>query len=162
MTLLAPTLEAFFTERLIGQRRASPHTIASYRDSFRLLLGFAQQATGTSPSRLDLADLDPSLIAAFLDHLERERGASVRSRNARLAAIRSLFRFAALHHPKHAALIQRVLAIPQKRFDRNEVCFLTREEMQRYSRRPTGRPGQAAATTPSWSWPPRPACGSQS
>jgi integrase/recombinase XerD len=128
MSLLAPTLEAFFTERMIGQRQASPHTIASYRDSFRLLLGFAQQRTGTAPSRLDLAALDPALISAFLDHLERERGASVRTRNARLAAIRSLFRFAALRHPEHAALIQRVLAIPQKRCDRNEVAFLTREE----------------------------------
>ena len=130
MSPLAPTLEAFFTERLIGQRQASPHTIASYRDSFRLLLGFASQHTGTFPSRLDLADLDPSLISAFLDHMERERGASVRTRNARLAAIRSLFRFAALRHPEHAALIQRVLAIPQKRFDRNEVSFLTRDETE--------------------------------
>ena len=130
MSPLAPTLEAFFTERLIGQRQASPHTIASYRDSFRLLLGFASQHTGTFPSRLDLADLDPSLICAFLDHMERERGASVRTRNARLAAIRSLFRFAALRHPEHAALIQRVLAIPQKRFDRNEVSFLTRDETE--------------------------------
>jgi site-specific recombinase XerD len=130
VSLLAPTLEAFFTERLIGQRRASPHTIASYRDSLRLLLGFAQQRTGISPSGLDLADLGPSLLSAFLDHLEQERGASVRTRNARLAAIRSLFRFAALRHPEHAALIQRVLAIPQKRFDRNEVSFLSRDETE--------------------------------
>lgn len=130
MSLLAPTLEAFFTERMIGQRRASPHTIASYRDSFRLLLGFARQRTGISPSCLDLADLNPSLISAFLDYLERERGVSVRTRNARLAAIRSLFHFAALRHPEHAALIQRILAIPQKRFDRNEVSFLTRDEAE--------------------------------
>jgi integrase/recombinase XerD len=130
MSLLAPTLEAYFTERLISQRRASRHTIAAYRDSLRLLLGFTQQRTGTTPSRLDLADLDAPLISAFLDHLEQTRGASVRTRNARLVAIRSLFGFAALRHPEHAALIQRVLAIPQKRYERNDVSFLTHDEVQ--------------------------------
>jgi integrase/recombinase XerD len=130
VTLIAPTLEAFFTERLAGQRQASPHTISSYRDSLKLLLGFASQRTGTTASRLDFADLDAPLIGAFLDHLERDRGASARTRNARLAAIRSLFRFAALRHPEHAALIQRVLAIPGKRHDRTDVCFLTREEIE--------------------------------
>jgi integrase/recombinase XerD len=130
VTLIAPTLEAFFTERLAGQRQASPHTISSYRDSLKLLLGFASQRTGTNASRLDFADLDAPLIGAFLDHLERDRGASARTRNARLAAIRSLFRFAALRHPEHAALIQRVLAIPGKRHDRTDVCFLTREEIE--------------------------------
>jgi len=130
MTLIAPTLEAFFTERLAGQRKASPHTIAAYRDSLKLLLGFACQRTGTQASRLDFADLDAPLIGAFLDHLERERGTGTRTRNARLAAIRSLFRFAALRHPEHAALIQRVLAIPGKRHDRTDVCFLTREETE--------------------------------
>jgi site-specific recombinase XerD len=130
MTLIAPTLEAFFTERLAGQRQASPHTISSYRDSLKLLLSFASQHTGTTASRLDFTDLDAPLIGAFLDHLERGRGASARTRNARLAAVRSLFRFAALRHPEHAALIQRVLAIPGKRCDRTDVCFLTTEETQ--------------------------------
>ena len=129
MTALAPTLEAFFVERLISQRSASPHTIASYRDALRLLLVFAQQRTGTPASRLDMADLDAPLIGAFLDHLEHERGSSPRTRNVRLAAIRSFYRFAALRHPEHAAVIQRVLAIPQKRFERNDVSFLDRSEV---------------------------------
>ncbi len=128
MTTVAPTLEAFFTERLISQRRASPHTIAAYRDGFRLLLGFAQQRSGKAPSNLEFEDLDAPTIAAFLDHLERARANSPRSRNARLAAIHSLYRFAALRHPEHAALIQRVLAIPPKRFNRIDVSFLTRAE----------------------------------
>jgi len=126
---LAPTLEAFFTDRLGRQRHASPHTVASYRDTLRMLLQFAEQRTGTAPSRLDVADVDAVLIGAFLDHLEHERGSTVRTRNVRLAAIRSLFRFAALRHPEHAALIQRVLDIPQKRFERNDISFLTREEV---------------------------------
>jgi site-specific recombinase XerD len=130
MTSLAPVLEAFFTERLINQRRVSPHTIASYRDTFRLLLGFAQQTIGKPPSRLDLADLDAPLIAAFLDHLEQQRHNSVRTRNARLVAVHSLCRYAAVREPGHAALIQRVLAIPQKRFERAEVSFLTRQEIE--------------------------------
>jgi integrase/recombinase XerD len=129
MTVLAPTLEAFFVERLISQRSASPHAVASYRDAFRLFLQFAQQHTGTPASRLDLADLDAPLIGAFLNYLEHERGSSPRTRNVRLAAIRSFYRFAALRHPEHAALIQRVLAIPQKRFDRNYVSFLSRGEV---------------------------------
>lgn len=130
MSTLAPTLEAFFTERLLTQRRASPHTIAAYRDAFRLLLTFAQQRTTKAPAALDLADLDAPLIAGFLDHLERERSNSVRTRNARLAAVHSLFRFAALRHPEHAALIQRVLAIPPKRVDRPDVAFLTPAEVE--------------------------------
>jgi integrase/recombinase XerD len=105
MTTLAPTLQAFFTERLLSQRRASPHTIAAYRDTFRLLFGFAQGETGKAPSKLELDDLDAPLIGAFLDSLERARRNSVRTRNARLAAIHSLFRFAALQHPDHAGLI---------------------------------------------------------
>ena len=112
MSALAPTLEAFFTERLLRQRNASPHTVAAYRDTMRLLLRFAHERTHKQPSELDLADLDAPLIAAFLDQLEHERGNSVRTRNARLAAVNSLYRFAALRHPEHAALIQRVLAIP--------------------------------------------------
>lgn len=130
MSLLAPTLEAFFVERLAGQRRASPHTIASYRDTFRLLLAFVERRTGTAPSRLDLAQLDAPLIGAFLDHLEVERGSSVQTRNIRLAAVRSLFRFAALRHPEHAAVIQRVLAMPQKRCERNDVTFLSSDEIE--------------------------------
>ena len=129
MSTLAPTLQAFFTDRLISQRQASPHTIAAYRDTFRLLLRFATERTRTPASELDFADLDAPLIGAFLTHLETERGNSVRTRNARLAAIHSLFRYAALHHPEHAASIQRVLAIPPKRFERNLVTFLTDDEV---------------------------------
>ena len=122
MSALAPTLEAFFTDRLLTQRQVSPRTVAAYRDTLRLLLGFAQQRTGTPPCRLDLADLDADLIAAFLTHLERDRRNGVRTRNARLAAIHSLFRYAALRHPEHAESIARVLAIPAKRYDRTLVC----------------------------------------
>ena len=128
MSALAPTLEAFFTERLVRQRHASPNTVAAYRDAWRLLLGFAQHRTGKQPSQLDVADLDASLIGAFLEHLEVERHNSVRTRNARLAAIRSLFRFAALRHPEHANHIARVLAIPTKRCERAVVCYLTEPE----------------------------------
>lgn len=129
MTPLAPLLEAFFTERLQRQRRASPHTIAAYRDAFRLLLGFAAEQTKKSPSDLLLSDIDAPRVGAFLDHLEKGRGNRVQTRNARLAAIRSFFHFAAFEEPAHAALIQRVLAIPQKRFDRNLVTFLTQPEV---------------------------------
>jgi integrase/recombinase XerD len=129
MSLLAPTLQAFFTERLIGQRQASPHTIAAYRDTLRLLLGFAADRVGKQPSGLDIDDLNAPLIGAFLDHLQHERHNSIRTRNARLAAIRSLFHYAALRHPEHAATIERVLSIPPKRFDRSLVCFLTEPEI---------------------------------
>jgi len=129
VTSLAPILEAFFTVRLQEQRRTSPHTIAAYRDSFRLLLAFAEKRLGKAPSALLLADLDAPFVAAFLDHLEKERGNGARTRNARLAALRSFFRFAASREPAHAALIQRVLAIPQKRFDRDLVTFLTLPEV---------------------------------
>jgi integrase/recombinase XerD len=129
MSALAPTLQAFFTDRLLTQRQASPRTVTAYRDTLRLLLSFAQQRTGTPPSRLDLADLDADLVAAFLTHLEHDRHNGVRTRNARLAAIHSLFHYAALHHPEHAELIQRVLAIPAKRYDRTLVCFLTPVEV---------------------------------
>ena len=129
MSLLAPTLETFFTERLIGQRRASPHTIASYRDTFGLLLAFAHQRTGRPPSRLQLEDLDAELIGAFLEHLEQQRHNSARTRNTRLSAIHSMFRFAALRHPEHAALIARVLAIPPKRTDKPLVTFLSDPEV---------------------------------
>ena len=129
MSALAPTLEAFFTERLTGQRNASPNTVAAYRDTWRLVLRFARARTGKEPSRLDLGDLDAPLIGAFLDHLEQERHNTARTRNARLSAIRSFFRYAALRHPEHAALIARVLAIPAKRCERAEVSYLTRPEL---------------------------------
>jgi site-specific recombinase XerD len=129
MTALAPVLEAFFTRRLINEKGVSPHTIAAYRDTFRLLLAFAHDRTGTQPAALELEDLDAPLIAAFLDHLEHNRGNSPRTRNARLAAIHSLFRYAALRHPEHAALISRVIAVPTKRFERAIVTYLTPDEV---------------------------------
>jgi integrase/recombinase XerD len=125
MATLAPLLQAFFTERLGRQRHASGHTVAAYRDTFRMLLGFVQHRLGRAPSALDLSELDAPLIGAFLDHLQTDRGNGIRTRNARLAAIHSLFRYAALRHPEQAALIQRVLAIPPKRFDKALVAFLT-------------------------------------
>jgi site-specific recombinase XerD len=129
MTTLAPELEAFFTDRLLCQRHVSPNTIACYRDAFRLLLAFTQQTTGTPPSKLQITDLDASTIGAFLEYLEHERGNSARTRNIRLAAVRSFFLYCALRHPEHAAVIQRVLAIPSKRSDRRIVTFLTPEEV---------------------------------
>jgi site-specific recombinase XerD len=128
MTLIAPTLQAFFTDRLARQLQASPRTIASYRDALRLLLCFAQQRTKKAPSSLEWDDLDEALIAAFLEHLEVERGNVARTRNLRLTAIRSLFRYAALRHPEHAAVIQRVLSIPPKRFQKRTITFLTAAE----------------------------------
>jgi len=129
MSTLAPTLQAFFTDRLARQRQASPHTIAAYRDAIKLLLTFAAQQTGKPPSRLDIADLDAPLIGAFLNQLETGRGNSTRTRNARLAAIHSLFRYAALRHPEDAAVIARVLAIPPKRFDKALITYLTGQEI---------------------------------
>ena len=129
MSVLAPTLQAFFTERLIRQRHARPQTVAAYRDSLKLLVDFASRQVRKQPNQLDLADLNAGVITRFLDHLERERGNSVRTRNARLAAIHSLFRFAVLRHPEHSEVIQRVLAIPPKRFDRALISFLTRTEV---------------------------------
>lgn len=129
MSLVAPTLQSFFADRLARQRQASPRTIASYRDSLRLLLIFVQGEIGKSPCRLDWADLDVDTISGFLDHLEMERHNTARTRNLRLTAIRSLFAYASLRHPEHAELIQRVLAIPPKRFDKPEVPFLTTAEI---------------------------------
>jgi site-specific recombinase XerD len=130
MSLVAPLLEAFFTERLLRQRRASPHTVAAYRDTFRLLLRYAQGRLGKAPSALPFSALDAPLIGAFLDHLETQRRNGPRTRNARLAAIHSFFQYAALRALDHGGMIQRVLAIPQKRFDRNLVRFLTRPEIE--------------------------------
>lgn len=128
MSMLAPTLQAFFSDRLMGQRGASPHTIAAYRDSIRLLLRYAADRMHKQLCQFDIADLDAPLVGAFLDHLERDRRNGARTRNSRLAAIHSLFRYAALRHPEHAASIQRVLAIPPKRFERELVTFLTEQE----------------------------------
>ena len=122
-------LQSFFTTRLMTQRKASPHTIASYRDTFRLLLRFAQKRLRRAPSQLKLQDLDASFISAFLDGLESHRGNGARSRNLRLTAVRSFFRYAALEAPAHAGLIQRVLAIPSQRQPRAMVDFLTRPEI---------------------------------
>lgn len=129
MSALAPTLEGFFTERLIHQKRASAHTISAYRDTFRLLLGFASHRSGKPPCDLDFDDIDAALIAAFLDHLETDRHNSARTRNSRLAAVHSMYRYAALQHPEHAAAIGRVLAIPTKRTVRTDVAFLEPQEI---------------------------------
>ena len=130
MTALAPTLQAYFTDRLLCQQRVSPNTIGSYRDAFRLLLSFVHERQRIPPSKLQIADLDAPTIGAFLEHLERERGNSARTRNIRLAAIHSFFGYCALRHPEHAATIQRVLAIPPKRGQKRTVTFLTRDEVQ--------------------------------
>lgn len=126
---LAGLLEGFFTRRLMQQRQASPHTIASYRDTFRLLLRFAHKRLGTRPSAIAFEQIDSTLIAAFLHDLEDKRGISARSRNLRLSAIRSFFQCAAFEAPEHAAQIQRVLAIPGKRCTRTQVCHLSRPEV---------------------------------
>jgi site-specific recombinase XerD len=130
MSSVPPTMQAFFTDRLARQRQASPRTIAAYRDTFRLLVAFVQEKTGIEPSALEWTDLDTPMIGDFLDHLERERLNSPRTRNARLTAIRSLFSYAALCHPEHAAVIQQVLAIPPKRFDKADVSFLSPPEVE--------------------------------
>jgi integrase/recombinase XerD len=129
MSTLAPILQSFFTDRLGQQRHASGHTITAYRDAIRLLLVYAAEHTGKAPSTLDLTNLDAPLIGAFLNHLESGRRNSVRTRNARLAAIHALFRHAAPLRPDDAAVIQRVLAIPPKRFDRTLVSYLTEDEI---------------------------------
>jgi site-specific recombinase XerD len=130
VTLVASLLEAFFTERLQHQRNASPNTIAAYRDTFRLLLAFAQERLRKAPSALPLSDLDATLVAAFLQHLEKQRRNSARTRNARLAAIHSFFRYVALQEPGHSATCQRVLAIPTKKSERKLVTSLTRVEQE--------------------------------
>ena len=121
-------LEGFFTERLMHQRQASPHTIASYRDTFSLLLRFVQKQTNKAPSTLSLQDLDAPVVGAFLNHLEQGRSNSPRTRNTRLAAIHAFFGYAALYEPGMSALVQRVLAIPSKRFEHKTIAFLTDEE----------------------------------
>jgi site-specific recombinase XerD len=123
-------LEGFFTERLMHQRQASPHTIASYRDTFSLLLRFVQERINKAPSTLSLQDLDAPLIGAFLDHLEQGRGNSPRTRNTRLAAVHAFFGYAALYEPGASALVQRILAIPSKRFEHKAIAFLNDEESE--------------------------------
>ncbi len=123
-------LEAFFTDRLMRQQKASPNTIASHRDTFRLLLGFAQERLKKAPSALTVEDLDAPFVGSFLDHLEKERGNTARSRNVRLAGIHSFFQYVALEEPSYSALAQRILAMPNKRFKRRPIEFLTRPEIE--------------------------------
>lgn len=123
-------LEAFFTDRLLRQRRASPHTIAGYRDTFRLLLHYAERQLGRAPSALSIEDLDVPFLGEFLEHLETERRNSVRTRNVRLTAIHSFFRYVALSEPAHCALCQRVLAIPSKRHQKKQIEYLTPSEVE--------------------------------
>ena len=125
----AALLQRFFTQRLMQQKRVSAHTISSYRDTFRLLLGFTQKRLHTSPDRLAFEMIDAPFISAFLNELEKTRSVTARTRNLRLTAIRSFFRFAAYEMPTHSAQIQRVLAMPAKRFDRKLIDFMTRPEV---------------------------------
>src|SRR5947199_2518587 len=122
-------LERFFTQRLMQQRRASPHTISSYRDTFRQFLKFAEERLHKPPSRFNFEEIDAPLVVAFLDSLDKQQGLSIRSRNLRLTAIHSFFRYTAFEAPAHSAQIQRVLAIPSKRFTRTLIEFLTRSEV---------------------------------
>ena len=123
-------LQRYFTERLVAQLGASPHTVGSYRDTFRLFLDFAARRLGRSPSRIDLEDLDAPLVGRFLDHLERERRNSARTRNTRLSALRAFFRYVAFCEPARALQCQRLLAIPSKRHLRGDVTYLTEEETE--------------------------------
>lgn len=136
MTRVAALLEPFFTERLHHQRNASPNTVAAYRDAFRLLLAFAQERLRTPPSSLLMTQVDASFVAAFLEHLEKQRGNSVRTRNARLAAIHSFFRYVALQEPGCSTTCQRILAIPTKRTKRKLVTSLARAEQEALLRAP--------------------------
>ncbi len=128
--LLPALIERFFTQRLVHQRNASAHTIASYRDTFRLLFKFAQVTLHKAPSSLDLPDIDAPFVITFLDDLEANRSASVNTRNLRLTAIRAFFRFIAFEEPAHSAQIQRILAIPGKLHEKREVHFLSRTEIE--------------------------------
>jgi len=123
-------LEAFFTDRLMRQQKASPNTIANHRDTFRLLLGFAQKRLKKAPSDMSIEDLDAPFVGSFLEYLEKERGNTARSRNVRLAAIHSFFKYVALEEPSCSALAQRILAMPNKRFKRRPIEFLTRPEIE--------------------------------
>ena len=129
-SLVSPHVQAFFADHLRQHKRLSPQTVASCRDTFRLLLNFMKQTTGIEPSALCLTDLDAPTILAFLDYLERQRGNRVRSRNIRLSALRTFFRFVALREPESVQIATRVLAIPRKREDKKLVGYLTREEIE--------------------------------
>jgi len=136
-TVTLPTLiQQFFTDRLYGQLDASPHTIASYRDTFRLLLRFASEETGKAPTKLTIDDLDSALVGDFLTHVETQRRNSARSRNTRLAAIRSFFRFVAMSEPAYMLHCQKILAMPSKRYVRRTIDFLDRVEMDALLRAP--------------------------
>jgi len=126
--VLASLVERFFTDRLVRQQRASPHTIASYRDAFRLLLRFAQERLAKAPSALAIEDLDATFVGAFLDHVEQHRRNTARTRNVRLAAIHAFFRYVAISEPAHLDRCRRILAIPVKRHERRPVAYLTRAE----------------------------------
>jgi integrase/recombinase XerD len=128
--LIAPHVQAFFAQHLAQHKRVSPQTMASYRDTFRLFLTFVKETTGKEPSTLHVADLDAPIVLQFLDYLEHQRGNAIRSRNMRLAAIRSLARFLALRAPEHLAIVTRVLAIPSKRADKKLIGYLTRAEVE--------------------------------
>jgi integrase/recombinase XerD len=130
VTALAPTLQSWFTDHLIRQRGVSPNTIAAYRDCMRLFLSYAHNRHGVQPSQLDIAHLDDQTVAGFLDMLEHERHVSAATRNARLAAIHSLFGYASFRHPEHAELIARVLAIPPKTTSRTTVVYLDDDEVE--------------------------------
>jgi integrase/recombinase XerD len=121
-------LQCFFTERLIAQQGASPHTIAGYRDTFRILLQFAKDRLGREPSVLPLEELDTQFLGSFLEHLEHDRGNRPRTRNHRLSALHAFFRYVALAEPAFSMQCQRILAIPAKRFQKEPVEFLTEEE----------------------------------
>ena len=161
-TSLATLLERFFIERLMRQRQVSPHTVSSYRDTFRLLLHFAHRRLHKPPSQLTLAEVDAPLITAFLDDLEASRKITARSRNLRLTAIRSFFRFAAYEEPTHASQIQRVLAIPGKRCLKALVKFLDRAETEALLAARVKPPGMAVGTMCCFWWRFRLACVSRS
>jgi len=126
----ASLLQRFFAERLLQQKNASPRTIAAYRDTFRLLFGYAERERGTPPAKLTLNDFDSTLTLDFLTYLETERRNTVRSRNARLAAVRAFAHYVALHCPPALQLMQQILAIPMKRFEKPLLGFLSRDEVQ--------------------------------
>ncbi len=139
--------ESFFAKRLMAQRKASHHTISSYAHTFRLLIKFAQKRLGMPPSKLTLAELNAPFLVDFLDDLEATRGNDARSRNARLAAIRSFYHYAALEVPQHSGLIQRVLAIPYKRLSRRLVDYLTRSKSKPFWAQRTRTRGSVDAIT---------------
>lgn len=143
MSTLAPTLQAFFTVRITSQYRVSPHTVAAYRETFKLLLNYAHQTTGTRPTDLDISQLDADLITGFLAYLEHDRGNTIRPRNARLAAVHSFVTYASYKHPEHSGVLSQVLAIPRKRQHQQEITFLNNGEVD---------PLLAAPDTGTWIW----------